>query len=277
MLETLRRQAHLTVCNQEAILRERSQVNFMRVGRSIVQALSRFVTAPGVAVSPEKAQKNNVKSLIALFLAVGFWSVPALAQAKNEVGLVIGGIVGPGQTLSPGTSFTGPGGTVLPNRDITFNPSVTLGAEYDRVVVQKQRVAIGGGVDFLASPFDVKLSPQSQNSIDQYAVIFLTPHVRVKFHPNGVFSPWLSFGGGYARFLEKAPATAPSFKPGTNTGTFVFGGGVDTRTVIHVLKIPIGFRIEVRDFYSGLPNYNQKVTGNLQNNLAFTGGLLIKF
>ncbi len=38
----------------------------------------------------------------------------------------------------------------------------------------------------------------------------------------------------------------------------MFGGGVDTRTVIHVLKIPIGFRVEVRDFYSGLPNYNQK-------------------
>jgi hypothetical protein len=94
-----------------------------------------------------------MKSLIALFLAVGFWSVPALAQANNEVSLVIGGIVGPGQTLSPGTSFTGPGGTVLPNRDITFKPSLTLGAEYDRVVVQKQRVAIGGGVDFLASPF----------------------------------------------------------------------------------------------------------------------------
>jgi len=252
-------------------------VNFMRVGRSIAQAMSRFVTAPGVAVSPEKAQKNKIKAFIGLIMAVAFWSVPALAQEKNEVGLVIGGIVTPSQTLSPGPSLIGPGGTVLPNRDITFDSSLTLGAEYDRVVVQKQRVAIGGGVDFLASPFDVKLSPQSQNSIDQYAVIFLTPHVRVKFHPNGVFSPWLSFGGGYARFLEKAPATAPSFKPGTNTGTFVFGGGVDTRTVIHVLKIPIGFRIEVRDFYSGLPNYNQKVTGNLQNNLAFTGGLLIKF
>ena len=258
MLETLRRQAHLTVCNQEAILRERSQVNFMRVGRSIVQALSRFVTAPGVAVSPEKAQKNNVKSLIALFLAVGFWSVPALAQAKNEVGLVIGGIVGPGQTLSPGTSFTGPGGTVLPNRDITFNPSLTLGAEYDRVVVQKQRVAIGGGVDFLASPFDVKLSPQSQNSIDQYAVIFLTPHIRVKFHPDGVFSPWLSFGGGYARFLEKAPTAAPSFKPGTNTGTFLFGGGVDTRTVIRVFKIPIGFRSKCVTSIRGCPTTIKK-------------------
>ena len=83
MLETLGRQAHLTVCNQEAILKERSQVNFMRVGRSIVQALSRFVTAPGVAVSPEKAQKNNVKSLIALFLAVGFLVRPSPGTGKE--------------------------------------------------------------------------------------------------------------------------------------------------------------------------------------------------
>ena len=45
----------------------------------------------------------------------------------------------------------------------------------------------------------------------------------------------------------------------------LFGAGIDTRTVVHVLTIPIGFRIEVRDFYSGLPNYNQKVTANLQN------------
>jgi hypothetical protein len=152
-----------------------------------------------------------------------------------------------------------------------------LGAEYDRTFVLKQKFAIDGGADFLASPFDVKVSQQSQNAIGQYAFIFLTPHVRLKFRPSGAFSPWLSFGGGYARFLEKAPPAAPSFKPGTNTGTFVFGGGVDTRTVIRVLKIPVGFRVEVRDFYSGPPNYNQKVGGSLQNNLAFTGGLLFRF
>jgi hypothetical protein len=200
-----------------------------------------------------------------------------LAQEKNEVGLVIGGIVTPSQTLSPGASLVGPGGTVLPNRDLSFNSSLVLGAEYDRTLVSKQRLAVDGGVDFLASPFDVKLSPQSQNAIGQYAFIFLTPHVRVKFHPSGTFSPWLSFGGGYARFLEKAPTSAPTFKPGTNTGTYVFRGGIDTRTLVHVLKIPIGFRIELRDFYSGSPNYNQKITGSLQNNLAFTGGLLIRF
>jgi hypothetical protein len=152
-----------------------------------------------------------------------------------------------------------------------------LGVEYDRTLVLKQRFAIDGGVDFLASPFDVKLSQQSQNAIGQYAFIFLTPHVRVKFHPSGRFSPWLSFGGGYARFLEKAPTSATAFKPGTNTATYEFGGGVDTRTLFHVFKIPIGFRVALRDYYSGLPNYNQKVSNSLQSNLAFTGGLLIRF
>lgn len=252
-------------------------MNSIRVGRPIMQALKLFVTASDVPVSPAKTRKNKCKSLIGLFMAVALWSVPALAQEKNEVGLQIGGIVTPSQTLAPGVSLIGPGGATLPTRDLTFNSSLTLGAEYDRAVVQKQKLAIDGGIDFLASPFDVKLSQKSQNAIGQYAFIFLTPHVRLKFHPAGAFSPWLSFGGGYARFLEKAPTAAPSFKPGTNTGTFVFGGGVDTRTVIRVLRIPIGFRIEVRDFYSGLPNYNLKVTGNLQNNLAFTGGLLIRF
>jgi hypothetical protein len=252
-------------------------VNSIRVGRPIVQALKFFVLAPGVPLSPEKAQKNKIQTLIGLFMAVALLSVPAQAQEKNEVGLVIGGIVTPSQSLAPGASLIGPGGTALPNRDITLNTSLTLGAEYDRGFILRQRFAIDGGVDFLASPFDVKLSQQTQNAIGQYAFIFLTPHVRVKIHPAGAFSPWLSFGGGYARFLEKAPTAAPSFRPGTNTGTFVFGGGVDTRTVIHVLKIPIGFRFEVRDFYSGLPNYSQRVTGNLQNNLAFNGGLLIRF
>jgi hypothetical protein len=239
-------------------------VNSIRIGRPIVQALKFFVSAPCVAVSREKAHKNKNKALIGLFMAVAFLSVPASGQEKNEVGLVIGGIVTPSQTLSPGASLIGPGGTVLPNRDITLNSSLTLGAEYDRGFILRQRFAI-------------ELSQQTQNAIGQYAFIFLTPHVRVKFHPAGAFSPWLSFGGGYARFLENAPTAAPSFRPGTNTGTFLFGGGIDTRAVVRVLKIPIGFRFEVRDFYSGLPNYNQKVTGNLQNNVAFTGGLLIRF
>jgi len=45
-----------------------------------------LVTASDVAVSQEKTQKNKIKSLIGFFIAVAFWSVPPLAQEKNEVG-----------------------------------------------------------------------------------------------------------------------------------------------------------------------------------------------
>ncbi len=255
-------------------------MNTVRSGRSVLQALDPFVSGFEIGVSAVRAQRNRVKLLIRLALAISLCSLPALAQERqerNEVGLQIGGIVTPSQTLVRGGSLIGPGGTTLPTQDLPFDSSLTLGAEYDRVVIQRQKFAIDGGVDFLASPFDVKLSQRSQNAIGQYAFVFLTPHVRLKFHPEGAFSPWLLFGGGYARFRESAPTTVPSFKSGTNTGTFVFGGGVDTRPVIRIRKIGVGFRFEVRDFYSGLPNYNVNVGGGLQTNLAFTGGLLLKF
>jgi hypothetical protein len=218
-----------------------------------------------------------MKPLVGLFIGLFFWSIPVLAQGKNEIGLVIGATVTPSQSLAPGATLIGPSGTVLPDRNLNFDASLALGAEYDHRIVPGNRVAIYAGIDFLASPNDVQLSQRTQNAPKSYAYIFLTPHVRAKFNPRGALSPWVEFGGGYARFLSAAPPAATAFERGRNTGTLEFGGGVDTHTVFHVVKIPIGFRLEVRDFYSGLPNYNVKETGNLQNNVAFTGGLLIRF
>ena len=42
-------------------------------------------------------------------------------------------------------------------------------------------------------------------------------------------------------------------------------------------NLPIGARFEVRDFYSGQPHYGVETRGSLQNNVAFAGGLLIRF
>src|SRR6266481_1779407 len=115
--------------NRESLLREILQVNSIPVGQPIMQALKLFVTASDGAASPEKAQKSKIKWLFGLIMAIAFVSVPALAQEKNEVGLVIGGIVTPSQSLPPGASLIGPGGAVLPNRDISFDPSLTWGGE----------------------------------------------------------------------------------------------------------------------------------------------------
>jgi hypothetical protein len=175
------------------------------------------------------------------------------AQEKNEVGLVIGATITPARNFSTGTASSA-----------SFNPSLVLGAEYDRRFFGGERIGLSGGLDFVASPLDVKISNPPPALIGQYAYIFLTPHVRLKFNPRGSLSPWVLLGGGYARFLEKRPTAVPSFVPGT-------------RTILRVFHIPIGFRAEVRDFYSGSPNYSQPVKGDLQHNVVFTGGLLIKF
>ena len=218
-----------------------------------------------------------MKPFVGLFIALVILSIPTSAQEKNEVGLNIGATLTPSESLGPGASLIGPSGNVLPNRSLNFDSSLALGAEYDHRIVSGSRVAFYAGIDFLASPNDVQLSQRTQNAPKSYAYIFLTPHVRAKFNPRGRLSPWLEFGGGYARFLSSVPPAATTFERGRNTGAFEFGGGVDTHTVFHAFQIPIGVRLEVRDFYSGQPNYNLKVNGSLQNNVAFTAGLIIKF
>src|ERR1700736_1540321 len=101
---------------------------------------------PGVPISLRKAPENKTRLLVGLLVAIIVGSVPTFAQERNEVGLVIGGIVTPSQTLSPGANPVIPSGT-LPNLNITFNSALTLGADYDRNVLYTSGFAISGGID----------------------------------------------------------------------------------------------------------------------------------
>src|SRR5260370_20957641 len=145
---------------------------------------------------------SNRKILVLLF-AVAIALAQATARASNEawkkheLGLGIGGAVPPRQTLASGISAN--------PASLTFTPSLALGAEFDRGLTASQHLAILAGVDFLASPLDVKLDQRPVYAVPEYAYIFLTPHIRVKFHPTGAISPWILLGGGYTRFAESAP------------------------------------------------------------------------
>jgi hypothetical protein len=214
--------------------------------------------------------------MLAILLGLAFLTATAVfAQTgedprKNEIGLVIGA------TETPGIGKTA-GGT------IDLNSSLALGAEYDRRLLGK-RTTLDVGVDFLASPLDVKVSHPSSTVSPQYAYLFLSPHIKVKFNSTGMFQPWLSFGGGYANFTPASPKSGTvNVKGQGDSGTLEFGGGVDTRPLIQfkgvplLQNLPIGGRFEVRDFYSGQPHYGVETQGSRQNNLTFTGGLLIRF
>jgi hypothetical protein len=219
---------------------------------------------------------KNVAGLIA-YVFLSMCAAQAFAQtsisdtrARNEIGLVIGAT----QTPSIG----------LPdNGTIHLNSSLALGAEYDRQLLGK-RTALYGGVDFVASPLDVKASSPPPNISPQYAYLFLTPHIRLKFNRSGTLEPWLLFGGGYADFAPAAPRAGGVNVAGHgSSGTLEFGGGLDTKPLLRLSNIPviqhlpIGARFEVRDFYSGQPDYGVPTDGNRQNNVVFTGGFLLRF
>ncbi len=190
--------------------------------------------------------------------------------AKNEIGLVIGA------TETPSIGLQGGG-------SVNLNSSLALGVEYDRRLIG-HHTALYAGVDFIASPFDVKASAPPADVSPQYAYLFLTPHVRVKWNAEGALQPWLLFGGGYANFAPAQPPAGTVIVTGKgSTGTLEFGGGLDTKPLLHlkgipiIKDLPIGARFEVRDFYSGQPNYGVPSNSSRQNNVAFTGGLLLRF
>jgi hypothetical protein len=131
---------------------------------------------------------------LALALIAAF-VVQAQGQQKNEVGLVVGATTSPGLGLASGV--------VAPSQNLSFGSSLALGAEYDRRL-KSGNTAIYVGVDFLASPLDVKLNQPPAGTSPSYAYVFLSPHVRVKFKADGALQPWLLFGSGYTRFHEAA-------------------------------------------------------------------------
>jgi hypothetical protein len=88
--------------------------------------------------------------------------------AKNEIGLVIGAT----ETPSIGEPSGG---------SIKLNSSIALGAEYDRKVLG-QHTTLLIGADFLASPADVNVSDPAPLVSPEYASLFLSPRVKVKFH-----------------------------------------------------------------------------------------------
>jgi hypothetical protein len=68
-----------------------------------------------------------------------------------------------------------------------------------------------------------------------------------------------------------------------STGTLEFGVGVDTRPLLTlkglplVGTLPIGARLEAKDFYSGQPKYGVSTQNTFQNNIVFAGGLVLRF
>ena len=97
-----------------------------------------------------------------------------------------------------------------------------------------------------------------------FSTLFFTPSLKLKLLPSSGVSPFVSAGGGFARFNNS---------PTSDTkGAFTVGGGLDFKTRLPLL----GFRVEARDFITGSPTFTS-LTSNHLNNVFVGGGIVLRF
>ena len=197
---------------------------------------------------------------IALFASLCF--AQESEPPKHELGLLLGTISAPERTL------TNPVGK------LTTSPDVALQANYGYRLLSGNHVALYGEVHFLADALRDVSSNIARVSHD-YASLYVTPGVRLKFAPRSRLSPYVAVGGGYALYEQslftqtQSPNGASRFR---HRGAFTAAGGADYKVWRFVSA-----RGEFRYFYTGNPDFNAVATSSGQNNFVGSGGLVLRW
>ena len=181
--------------------------------------------------------------------------LPAEAQV-HEIGLTLGELVSQHRT------------------GLTIGKGVALQANYGHRLLEWRFASLYGEVHLLANP-QRQVASSNLSLTRDVATLYVTPGARLKFRPHGPISPFVVAGGGYALFEQSTTLLSGASNPAPreiNRGVFDYGGGVDLRGWKWV-----GFRAEVRDFYSGSPAYNLPFASGGQHNVVLGGGFLLHF
>jgi hypothetical protein len=187
-------------------------------------------------------------------------AVPTRAQ-NQEVTFSLGGI--PGQSRG----LQGSSGSANISADRAF------GINYAHRLAGTGIAALYAEVQFVAIP-NRPVTSASAVVPQNYASLYLTPGVQLKFFPSSRLSPWAAVGGGYALYQQSAQLSdgQDSSNKFVNRGVFDYGGGLDYRLLSF-----IGLRGEVRDFLSGNPNLNTALSSSTQHNVVASGGIILRF
>ena len=127
----------------------------------------------------------------------------------------------------------------------------------------------------VAVNLDEDLNSDTFQVPEQFRSYFVTPAARFHVLSNTAISPWVSLGGGLGHFSESSKSLfgVPNHgKTGTTTGVFQAGVGIDVKGFKNV-----GFRLETRDFWSGVPQLNANTGKSRQHNIFVAGGIVLHF
>ena len=197
---------------------------------------------------------------IAALAVVALVSSAATAQdEKNQ----LTGIVG--RTF---ISNEGIKGATFSNPFVRFGNGFSFEVNYSRYLITNPLFALSGEVPVVFN-LDEDINSGANVVPSDYSSYFITPAARVNLFPAMAVSPWVSFGGGFGHFSEKSSLISGGTNPGKSktTGVLQGGFGLDVR-----IWRRISIRGEVRDFWSGEPDFPLAPTGKTRQHNFFVGG-----
>ena len=189
----------------------------------------------------------HIRRSALIFIALCLFSLGAMAQ-KNELAVTAGGQFPNNSEFNSGASWA-------------------VGASFAHRIFHAPLASLYWEIPVVGAPESVMKTPFRTS----YSSLFVTPGLKVKFAPEFPISPWLAAGVGVARFHNSANATFPDDT--TTKAVFDIGGGIDWKIAPF-----LSARLEVRDFYSGLPDIaSASGLSGRQHNVVPQVGLVVRF
>jgi Outer membrane protein beta-barrel domain len=209
-----------------------------------------------------EAKMSGTRLWIAVLCVVAFAASLAAQDEKNEVGVTFGRVFISDQGIQGATYF---------DPVIHSGKGLSFEGDYARKFLVTPLFSVAGEVPVLYN-YDEKLNGGGYGDSvvpTNYKELFVTPSARVNLFPTTAVSPWVSFGVGFGHISESNTLVYGGTNPGkTTTSATIQGGfGLDVK-VWQGLSI----RGEVRDFWSGEPDFPLAPTGKSRQHNYFVGG-----
>ena len=199
--------------------------------------------------------------LVCVLILMTSSSIPSFGQ-KHEAAFLSGGLkTGEHEFVIPTPGFvsTGTGLTYQLNYSRRFFDGKVAGLYFEFPLV--------------ITP-STKLKPSNVVLPRSYSALFFTPGIKLKLVPGLKWSPYGFVGVGVSRLntsdtdLDGQPVNGES----RVRAAYDFGGGIDVKVFSRV-----SLRGEVRDFYSGTPQFDVNLLKDRQHNFLISAGIVVRF
>ncbi len=201
-------------------------------------------------------------SIALLFIGITLSATAVAQDEKNEVGGSIGRTFISDQGIQNANFF---------DPIIHVGKGLTFEGEYARRMFVTPVFSISAeAVVMYNHDADVNAGEYGHSVVpSDFKELFVTPAAKVNLFPTTAVSPWVSFGAGFGHISQNNQLIYGGVNPGKSTTSAVIEGGFGLD-----LKVwrKLSVRGEVRDFWSGEPDYPLAPTGKTRQHNYFVGG-----